>query len=530
MNDKQLIKFKEFWKEHDLDFGFDIYETACVSRLTKNHEILFPTMLANLFASLSTDGTLENESRLWEHNILSTLAIVNTLLKFNQDEKYDTKIFPALKYIMKNISRMSEDRISLANSDLTFSKEMQMLDDYKVLNETQKDILVKYFRPYLQSAEKRMSKYTSLDVILQSSPQTLFAFECISIKQSDVGYLRKVLDESGSILNNSATTARYYELTQDAVALDYLKNVSKYNKQNCAMGLFPGWGMETGWVLYNLHDGKIDIEENFKEKLFELRNKLTENGIGASKGLPPDADTTSVAFFVLSTTHTNPVMSLDKITSKWWSKDYGAYNTFENSFRSKPDISTNIHMLRAHMSDQTISGDKKQEIFNTLTKFLLKNIKHSKYTDTAYWEDRWNISPFYPTCDMMRMLSTQYEMTKKYHRLEALFHSIADWTIENQNSDGGFADNSGHMSTPEETAYAVMGLKMYHNCLTKNEKQFDKAIIQNAITRGTDYLNLIDYKTYIHVPFWVAKSLYCPVNIIQSAITSALNLPLADIT
>ena len=99
------------------------------------------------------------------------------------------------------------------------------------------------------------------------------------------------------------------------------------------------------------------------------------------------------------------------------------------------------------------------------------------------------------------------------------------WLIGNQNTDGGFGSSKVYGSTPEETAYATLGLKCHYNCMiNNNEVMHDQIEIKNSIDRGVNFLLSIDYNNYDHPPFWIAESLYCPLNIVQAATVGAINL------
>ena len=126
--------------------------------------------------------------------------------------------------------------------------------------------------------------------------------------------------------------------------------------------------------------------------------------------------------------------------------------------------------------------------------------------DGDHFVDEWHLSPAYPTSHAIRA----FHLTE-----ETLMERCLSFLLENQNEDGswGFIENGNGLGTLEETGFALQGLLYYH--------QEVEPIDPTPIHRGVEYL-VDHYPAAIFPAMWVAKVLYCPVNIIEGVIEGAL--------
>jgi halimadienyl-diphosphate synthase len=88
---------------------------------------------------------------------------------------------------------------------------------------------------------------------------------------------------------------------------------------------------------------------------------------------------------------------------------------------------------------------------------------------------------------------------------------LVRWLIRTQRPDGswGFSEQS----TAEETAYCLQALLFWD----KNVDHIDAGVLDF----GVQYL-LEHFQDQTHPPLWIGKSLYTPVQVVNSAILSVL--------
>jgi halimadienyl-diphosphate synthase len=121
----------------------------------------------------------------------------------------------------------------------------------------------------------------------------------------------------------------------------------------------------------------------------------------------------------------------------------------------------------------------------------------------GYWTDKWHLSPYYATSHII--------ITCNGYAPEIAADAV-QWILKTQNTNGSWGVQ---MPTAEETAYCIQALWSWMQQHTGGEQY--KAAIRNAITW------LLDHADPPYHPLWIGKCLYCPENVIRSAILSALS-------
>ena len=89
-------------------------------------------------------------------------------------------------------------------------------------------------------------------------------------------------------------------------------------------------------------------------------------------------------------------------------------------------------------------------------------------------------------------------------------NKIIDWLFDTQKQNGSWGILDG---TSEETAYAVQALTYYHI----NVEKLDTV----PIASGVKFL-LENYENNDYPELWIGKGLYTPINVVKSAVISAL--------
>jgi squalene cyclase len=165
------------------------------------------------------------------------------------------------------------------------------------------------------------------------------------------------------------------------------------------------------------------------------------------------------------------------------------------ALESNPSISANIHVLGA----LRISGyDKKHPSVKKIINFLKRT-----RTDEGYWLDKWHASPYYTTSHIIILAST-------YDR--DVCQKAIDWILRNQRADGSWRFYPE--STAEETAYCIQSL-----CIWKQE---GGSLPLRTIKDGMNWL--LQHLEFPYHSLWIGKGLYCPNDVVKSAILSALLL------
>ena len=308
--------------------------------------------------------------------------------------------------------------------------------------------------------------------------------------------IENLQEPNGSVGHSPSATAYYvlYLHQQNEIALNYLRTITQ---NGGAPDLIPFDVFETTWILWNLSlcsSGEKEIFCLFEPFLsFLQRNWKPSQGIGLSIGYSiPDGDDTSLVYEVLSKFNLAP--DIDSVLAFEEEDHFRTYHFEANSSRS-----VNIHSLGAL---RTLGLD----VGHPTIQKLLQYLTNTKITD-AYWVDKWNLTPYYTTSHAIITCAGYAN-----HLVES---SIA-WILSTQLPDGSWGQ---HGSTAEETAYALQALNIW--------KQKGGQVSKDVIKKGAEWLKAHSEPPY--APLWIGKGLYCPTNVVRSAILSALQLSMESI-
>jgi halimadienyl-diphosphate synthase len=190
----------------------------------------------------------------------------------------------------------------------------------------------------------------------------------------------------------------------------------------------------------------------------------------------------------------NRDITLNSLASYWREPGYVVTYGFERD----PSTSANIHALEA----LTVAGNKPDA-------YRLVNFLEEQRRGLPFWQDKWHISPYYPTSHALAA----------YCRLDAAratSDAVVNWIAESQNPNGswGWENRQG---TLEETAYALQALMVYAQTYGWLD---DMLLVAKA---GADYLRR-EYRPYVweEDTLWIAKTRYSPLLVVRSTVLSAL--------
>ncbi len=307
----------------------------------------------------------------------------------------------------------------------------------------------------------------------------------------DIGNLQ---ENNGSVANSPAATSHFAMFVKpgDSHALAYLKNLN--NLDGGIPFAAPFDIFERAWVLWNLILGDNSIQKefilDFERHLQFLQSAWNpENGVGFSVSYTPcDGDDTSLTYEVLSLMGIQPD---NKPVQKYETEThYICYPLEVNS-----SISVNAHVL----------GALKQAGFDSRhpsVKKVLNYLRINQYPD-GFWLDKWHISPYYPTAHII-INSSEYE--------NDFCEKAVDWILNTQQLSGAW----GYFGVPtaEETAYCLQALEIW--------RRKGKKIPTTQLILGARWLEK-NYEEALN-QLWIGKVLYCPENVVRSAMLNALSM------
>ncbi|WP_260615740.1 prenyltransferase/squalene oxidase repeat-containing protein [Microbispora sp. KK1-11] len=277
----------------------------------------------------------------------------------------------------------------------------------------------------------------------------------------------------------------------------YLEAVALRHGGPVPVGL-PITVFERGWVLSWLARAGIPFDVP-PEMLADLRAAIGPEGTPAGAGLPPDADTTSVALYALA------LLGVPYEPDSLWAFETPThFCTWQGEEGSS--VSVNAHVLDAFGQYAAARPEQAPRYAMVLAR-LAAWLRERQRADGS-WDDRWHASPYYATVSCALALH-------EFGGQESVVavRSAVRWVLDTQREDGSWGRWGG---TAEETAYAVQLLLMT-GPLTGDE---DRA---EAVRRGYRYL-LRSADPADGPALWHDKDLYLPLAVVRAAVLAALHL------
>lgn len=302
-------------------------------------------------------------------------------------------------------------------------------------------------------------------------------------------------EKNGSIAYSPAASA-YYALTVkpgDEGALAYLRK--SVNPDGGMPNVAPFDVFEVAWVLWNL---ALTNPQIVQDPLVAKHVEFLQNSWQPGKGAGFAAE-----YSVFDGDESGLVC--DTLGQYDGSVDINVILSFEaeDHFRcyaleANPSTSTHAHILGALRRAGLTSADPP---VRKALRFL-----ESCQTPSGYWFDKWHLSPYYVTCHLIIVCSDF---------APEIIPRAVEWVLSTQKADGSWGLQS---STAEETAYCIQALWAWEQSQTSQAVPNISASIKSALAW------LQDHAEPPYLPLWIGKGLYCPQNVIQSAILSALAL------
>lgn len=452
------------------------YDTAWIA----SHSLMFPKSLDWILSNQRDDGSWGCEAEYHHDRLISTLASIVTLSKSHKSDRFKRQIEKGEEYLWQTLNEVKKEEYSTIGFELLFPT---LMEEAERLHLNAPHVGDEYFEKIRES---------KLSVILKDliySGKTTLSFSAEFLGQDlDVTRIESMQNPNGSVGNSPSATAYLLRNVLERKALAYLDKVSALNSDGSIMAVYPFEVFEKSWAIYHFITLGLPIEEYCSKHVSDLKQAWTKMGTGISRTSPVlDSDDTALAFRVL--THMG-----EKLSSEVFNNYEGERNFICFKYERDPSVSANIHILDAIKNDPNCNN--REHSIEKILEFL-----KSKRTSDGYWTDKWHVSPYYATGHAIIALS-------------GLDDSIAgeavEWIIDSQNSNGSWGV---YRETIEETAYALWALLYYY----ENVEKIDEKIILNGIQYLSKNLNSEDYPE-----LWIAKGLYCPLNVVKSAVLSVL--------
>lgn len=465
------------------------YDIAWLARLPAHggRDERWPDLVDWLLEHQWPDGSWGGEIPYYHDRILCTLVAIIALKERRSRPQALRAIRQGEGYIWKNLHFLHHDPIELVGFELIFPT---LLAQARTL-----DLDVPGHSCGYGSVRAAKLRLLPEDSIYSPGTSVAFSMEYMGAK-GEPERLSQMVSQNGSIANSPATTA--YMLIQGSEPLSACSYLEAMRAQPRGIPhFFPMRIFEVAWVLEHLTFAGLSLRNGGLVHASlgeELESAVSHDGVSMDPNFGiNDGDTTAVTTRVL-TLSGRPVNPA--VLHCFEDPRTRIFRTFR--FERNASVSTNAHALEALalMPDYP----DRQEVWDRVVTLLLAERKYQ-----SYWIDKWHASPYYATSHVLISL---------LHSDEPLVSECSgsvDWLIHMQRSDGSW----GHFSrgTAEETAYALLALLHYH-------QRFNIVNI-DVLEKGAAYLARVSDTTTSYPDLWIAKALFAPEGVVQSAILAA---------
>ncbi len=486
-----IEKAKDLVQNLDQRMGPSAYDTAWMARLCMdNGDPRWPNLIDWLIENQHPDGSWGGQIEYYHDRIICTLIATIALQKNGRGSQAETSIRRGERYLWHHMHLLPRDPFELVGFELILPT---LLGEAQALDMDVPAHTCGYGK--IQTAKLQM---IPPDMLYSPKVSTIYSLEFLG-QSGNIYRLRQAQAINGSWGNSPATTAYYLSLSQDnnQSALTYLESLQN-NRENI-ITVYPYRTFELGWVLNNLIICGLSPKELVNpDRLETLHREIEPDGVGFDATFTvPDGDTTSVCCRVLLKAGYDITPA---ILARFEDRDEHIFRTYD--YERNISVGTNVHALEA--LELMPSYPHRQKVKERIIVALLDKRKYN-----MYWIDKWHASPYYATAHAIVALS------KEGAYLTHVCHDTIDWLLHTQRSDGSWG--FFRQGTAEETAYVLAALLHYNQ---------HTPIDQDVLHRGAAYLsreldsNTLAYSTEL----WIAKCLYTPYDIVQSAILSALIL------
>ncbi|KAL4812928.1 terpenoid cyclases/protein prenyltransferase alpha-alpha toroid [Aspergillus spinulosporus] len=503
----------------------NIYDTAWVSMVRKPTEggksiwafpAAFQALLQHQLPCGSWGGTNSNLD-----TIASSLTALLALQKHARDlgatgsqSELSTRIIKAKEWLDTALVGLDD---LLATSTLSVGLELRLPALLDLLEA--EGHIFDFNRTFLTKLKSRKLSKINLDTVF-SGPQSslLHSLEAMvgKVDFRALGH-HKVL---GSMLASPSATAAYlmYNPVWDDEAEEYIQQAIS-NGAGQGSGLvaagYPTTVFEWAWVTTNLLRHGIEISSSLRQMDKQIEDEIKVHGlVGFVPKACPDADDTAKALIALHLRGRSysPQALIDQFEREHQFMTY--------LYETHTSVSTNANVLTALvlLSDHGL--------YQSQIKKCICYLCEAWFHCDRMVQDKWNISPYYPTMLMCEGLISYIQRWSQGH-LTALPDKLMDFqlpitlfqalirTLRTQNQDGSW----GNSNSAEETAYAILILKSVASF------SFTDAIsveLESAIRKGIQFILTKSQRSQADDQLWLDKTLYAIPTVSDSYIMAAV--------
>ena len=470
------------------------YDTAWVARLSQADRAdvpAFPKCLEWLRENQQPDGSWGGQNEYYCDRIISTLAAVLSLSRWNRHGRDDARCERGLQYIWEKAGLLAHDPFETVGFELivpTLLEEAQRLG-----------LRLPYglFDRYRQVRDKKLARIPARMLYNRQNP-AVYSLEFMG-NNLDRELAAHVQEDNGSVGDSPSATAYFLSVWgEEPRARQYISRVTS-GESGGVVFCFPLEIFERAWVLYNFDlAGLLDeVAEEAQPHIGYLRGVWDDReGVAFSRWYSArDLDDTAVTFKLLHRAAQlwgDPQyrVSLD-VFETYAEKDH--FRTFR--FETDPSLSANIHLL-----DALLLCPEEPAVHPMMEKIL--SFMRRTRSLRAFWFDKWHASPYYVTA---------HAILAAVGGCPDLVADAVFWIVQTQNADGSWGYY--HCPTVEETAYCLQALLTY-------ERQVG-GVPAETLDKGADYLRACRWGQD-YPPLWISKTLFAPLHVIESAVISAL--------
>ena len=468
------------------------YDIAWLARMPSDNGTgaRWPDLLEWLLEHQWLDGSWGGAIPYFHDRILCTLMAIIALKEQAPEAQAAAAIRHGERYIWRHFHFLHHDPVELVGFELIFPT---LLAQARTLGLDVPAHSCGYGR--IRGAKLRL---LPTEALYAPGASVSFSLEFLGAK-GDPERLAGLMAANGAVACSPATTA--YLMLQRGADGDALRYLEQMRFQPGGVPHFyPLRIFEVAWVLEHLTFAGLSLDDGYLVDPAiwqELASAVSERGVSMDPSFGiNDGDTTAVTVRMLALAG-RPIDP--GILQSFEDPETRTFRTF--SFERNASVSTNAHSLEALalMPDYP----DRQEVWDRVVTMLLASRKYQ-----SYWTDKWHASPFYATSHVLLAL---------LHSDEPLVSEClgsVDWMIHMQRADGswGYFDRG----TAEETAYVLLTLLGFY-------RRF-KAVDVDVLKKGAEYLWLACASNTGFPDLWVAKSLFAPEGVVESAILAAKHL------
>jgi halimadienyl-diphosphate synthase len=462
------------------------YDTAWLARVRDPHDPTrraFPTTIDWLVRHQHADGSWGGRMAIVHDRVVSTLAAVLALVD-SPGSKSARAVERGIAYLAWALPRIDEDFVETVGFELIMPPLLAQ---------------ARRLGPPLPTAAAASIDRLRADK-LQRLPPTFAYFGLTSLTHSleflgdelQPDLVRRWRASNGSYGASPSATAYVLTHQWDEAAASYLRAVLALSNAGGACNVFPFEIFERAWVLYALGPLAKRVAAH-RPVLARLAADWSQAGVGFTReGVGPDGDDTAMSLRVL---HDYGLLPPSPSVLRLFEAD-GHF--FCLPLERNPSVSTNAHILDAlnAVTDHVDRG----RLIDKAVGFLA-----SSRVDERYWRDKWHVSPYYATSQVLRALAGLGQPG------EPLSAPGVAWLLETQHANGSWSELQPG-GTCEETAHVLLAL----SCLGRTDE-----VILGAMQRAARYL-WQRFEHQDHPELWVGKGLYTPHAVVRAVILGAL--------